>query len=386
MKILHTADWHVGKVLKGVPRLDEQRLVLDEMVSVARREAVDLVVVAGDVFETAAPTAEAQELAWSTLLSLRGTGADVIVVAGNHDPADQFDALRPVFAGLGITMAGRARRPDDGGVVELIARSSGERAHVALLPFVSQRGVVKAAQLMELDSAQAVGEYAARLTAVLAALTRGFSGDTVNLVVAHTTVWGGKLGGGERDAQTIFDYSVPGTAFPPTASYVALGHLHRTQELAGACPIWYSGSPIAVDFGETSDVKHVIMVDAAPGRPAKVRPVPLTATRALRTLTGTVAELADMADSMGDALLRVVVTEPARAGLADEVRAVLPNAIDVRVARRDVSGGSVDRAAREGRSPHELFAAFLAERSVVDPRVESLFAELLDAELTRGAS
>ncbi|MDQ1425021.1 MAG: repair protein SbcD/Mre11, partial [Acidimicrobiaceae bacterium] len=146
MKILHTGDWHVGKVLKGLSRLDEQRGVLAEIVEVARRERPDLVAVAGDVFESAAPPPEAQALAWRTVLDLRATGADVVVIAGNHDPADAFDALRPVFAGLGITVLGRPRRPDDGGVVEITTRE-GERAVVGLLPFVSQRGVVKAAEL-----------------------------------------------------------------------------------------------------------------------------------------------------------------------------------------------------------------------------------------------
>lgn len=389
MKLLHTADWHVGKVLKGVSRLDEQRAVLAEIVEVARAEQVDLVVVAGDVFETSVPGADAQQVAWHTLLALRATGAAVVVVAGNHDPADAFDALRPVFAGLGITLLGRPRRPDDGGVVELTT-TGGERVRLALLPFVSQRGVVKAADLMAIDAAQLAGEYAARLTAVLAALTGSFDATAVNVVVAHATVRGGVLGGGERDAQTVFDYTVPATAFPPTTTYAALGHLHRTQDLPAACPLWYSGSPIAVDFGEQADPKHVLLVEAGPGLPAKVRRHMLGAPRGLRTVKGTVAQLAAMAGEVGDDLLRVVVTEPARAGLAGEVRAVLPNALDIRVERADdgdsprvgvagVDGGHV------GRSPHELFAAFLAHRGMEDPRVQVLFAELLDAELAERA-
>ena len=229
MKLLHTADWHVGKVLKGVERLGELREALAEIVALAEREAVDAVLVAGDVFESAAPGAEAQGLAWATLLALRATGAEVVVVAGNHDPAEWFDAWAPVFAGAGITMLGRPRRPDEGGVVELVARSTGEVLRVALLPFVSQRGVVRAGELLELDAAQMAGAYAERIAAVVAALTAGFTVEAVNVVVAHATVRGGVLGGGERDAQTIFEYSVPATVFPPSVSYVALGHLHRLR-------------------------------------------------------------------------------------------------------------------------------------------------------------
>ena len=382
MKLLHTADWHVGKVLKGVSRLPEQRSVLAEIVDVARREAVDVVVVAGDVFDTAAPSAEAQEVAWRALLELRSLGADVVVVAGNHDPADTFDALAPLFAGVGITLVGRPRRPDEGGVVELVARGTGELVRLALLPFVSQRGVVKAAQLLELDAAQAADEYAARIALVVGRLTAGFRADAVNVLVAHTTVRSGVLGGGERDAQTVFEYTVPGTAFPAAASYVALGHLHRRQQLPAACPVWYPGSPIAVDFGEEADTKHVLVVEAAPGRPAAVRPVPLAAPRPLRTVRGTLLELATIVGEVGDALLRVVVSEAARPGLADEVRALLPNALEVRVERLDTA--PVPAQKRTGRSPHELFDAFLADRQVDDPRLVALFADLLDEQLSGG--
>ena len=147
MKLLHTSDWHVGKVLKGVARLDEQRAVLAGLVDLARREAVDLVVVAGDLYESAAPPAEAQGLVWSTLLDLRGTGAAVVVVAGNHDNAAHFEALRPLAAVAGISLLGRVRRPDDGGVID-VTTGAGERARVAALPFLSQRYVVRAAELI----------------------------------------------------------------------------------------------------------------------------------------------------------------------------------------------------------------------------------------------
>jgi exonuclease SbcD len=209
-------------------------------------------------------------LAWKTVLDLRATGASVVVIAGNHDPADAFDALRPVFAGSDITVVGRPRRPDDGGGVELTTRT-GERAVVGLLPCVSQRGVVKAAELFALDLSDLAAVYATRLTRLIEALAERFRSDAVNLLVAHGTVRGGKHGGGERDAQTVFDYTFPGNAFPASTSYVALGHLHRRQELPAPCPAGYSGSPFGVDFGEENDTKGVLLVEALVGRPAQVR-------------------------------------------------------------------------------------------------------------------
>ncbi|HEU5448563.1 MAG TPA: exonuclease subunit SbcD, partial [Acidimicrobiia bacterium] len=304
MKLLHTSDWHVGKILKGLPRLDEQRAVLGGIVDLARRETVDLVVVAGDLYESAVAPPDAQALVWSTLLDLKETGADVVVISGNHDNAAQFEALRPLAAAAGITILGRVRRPDEGGVVEITTRA-GERAKVAALPFLSQRYVVRAAQLMSGEAAEHAGSYAERCRLLLDGLCTGFGADTVNIVVAHAMVRGGRLGGGERDAQTIEDYYVDPTAFPVTAHYVALGHLHRTQPLPGGAPIWYSGSPIQVDFGEGGDDKHAIVVEASAGRPAEVRAVRLEHVRRLRTVEGTLAELRAHT-GLADDLLRVV--------------------------------------------------------------------------------
>jgi exonuclease SbcD len=170
---------------------------------------------------------------------------------------------------------------------------------------------------------------------------------------------------------------------------VALGHLHRTQPLPGAVPIWYSGSPIQVDFGEGGDTKHAIVVEATAGAPAKVRPVPLDHVRRLRTLQGTLAELRAGAGSAGDDLLRVVVDEPARAGLADDVRALLPNAVDVRIAA-PAAPPEESAPSRAGLSPHQLFAAYLEAQGVDDERVVRLFSRLLDeatasGETARGA-
>ncbi len=377
MKILHTSDWHVGKTLRGASRLDEHRAVLAEIATIAAEEQVDLVLVTGDLFESAAPPPDAQRVVWDALLALRATGARVIAIGGNHDNQYALDAWSPVFAAAGITLLGHATRPELGGVVELTTEA-GERAHIVLLPFVSQRYAIHTEQMLELDAAQAAGLYAERMRLLIAALSAGFRADTVNLVAAHCFVRGGTLGGGERDAQTIFDYSVEGLHFPKRANYIALGHLHRTQRMAAPAPAWYAGSPIQVDFGEEQDVKHVLLVDAEAGVPARVTTRELTSPWTLRTVRGSLAELNELAQSVGDAWLRVVVREPTRAGLADDVRALFPRAVDVRVEVDVPAGPTCEGMGRRGRSPHELFAEYLASEGIDDPRVVRLFDRLYD--------
>jgi exonuclease SbcD len=381
VRFLHTSDWHVGKLLGGRSRLDEHRAVLGEIVEIAARETVDAVLVVGDLFETAAPSPEATALVYDTLLALRATGAAVVVVGGNHDQQHHLDAVAPLFAATGVTVVGlptgreRAR-------FELTNRAGTERALVAALPWVSQRWAVRSEQLMNTNAAGATQYYAARVANLIEWLCDGFGPGTVNIVVAHAMVRGGVLGGGERDAQLIDEYAVPAAAFPVAANYVALGHLHRTQHIPGAAPLWYSGSPIQVDFGEEADVKQVLLVDAPVDGATKVTPVALTRGWELRTLRGTFDELAAMAGDTGDAWLRLRVREQPRPGLAEDLRELFPQAVKVEIARDprpvDPTAAVTGRRTR-GTPPRELFTEYLDHTgNARDERVLALFDTLLD--------
>lgn len=383
MKFLHTADWHVGKTLKGTSRLPEHTAVLAEIVTIADREQVDAVLVAGDVYDSSAPSADAQRLVVHTLLELRRTGAEVIVIAGNHDHPATFDAYRPLMGIAGITVVGNARRAGDGGVVTFTARSTRERVNVAVLPFVPQRYAVRAAQIVENTPAQNSAKYDEQVRRLLAHLTQAFTDDAVNIVMSHLTVLGGTHGGGERAAQTVFEYYVPATAFPATAHYVALGHLHRYQELPAPCPVVYAGAPLPVDFGEQDNTSVVVVGTAAPGTPAKYAPVPITSGRRLRTVTGTLAELTARVAEFGEDFLRVRLTEPARAGLREAVHDTLPNALEIRIDPAFAAPVHPDRPAtdRADRTPSQLFAEYATTSGLQDPRVLALFDELND-ELT----
>ncbi len=377
MKILHTADWHVGKTLRGRSRAEEHRAVLEEMAETAEGEQVDLVLVAGDLFDSAAPSPEAEGIVYRALLDLAETGAQVVVVAGNHDNPRRLQAVAPLLDLGRVVVASFLKRADEGGVVKVDTRS-GETAQLALLPFLSQRYVVKADDLMGLDPDQHAQKYAGRVRLILGELTGGFGADTVNLVVSHTTVAGGRSGGGERSAHTIFDYQVPASAFSGPIHYVALGHLHRPQRIPGSSPIWYSGSPLQLDFGEVEDHKSVLLVEASPGKPAEVRRVRLRAGRRLRTISGSLQQLQDLAGTTGDDYLKVVVHQQARPGLGEQVRDMFPEAVDVMVVASE--RGQVPKGPRRSgldRPPRELFCEYLAERDAFDERLVALFDELL---------
>jgi DNA repair protein SbcD/Mre11 len=382
MKILHTSDWHVGKVLKGQDRSDEHEAVLRSIVQIARDEDVDLVLVAGDLFETAAPSPKAQGLVMRALLALKEDHRQVVAIAGNHDNANLLDSVyRPVLGELGLHLLGTPKAPGSGGTLQLTTRA-GEKATVAAMPFLSQRYAVRAAELLLHEQAEHALDYARRVAAIVATLTEQFGEDSVNIVMAHATLLGGRRGGGERDVQTSFEYEVPASIFPASAHYAALGHLHRQQEIPAPCPAFYSGSPLAVDFGEEANEPGALIVTAAPGVRADARNVPVVGGRRLRTLRGRLDQVIEEGERAGDAYLRVILAEQARAGLGDLVREKLANALEVQLddahRPRPGSHGGQDGPSRAGRSPVQLFGDYLNEQNVADERVERMFAELLE--------
>lgn len=381
MRLLHTADWHVGKAIRGRSRAEEHRAVLDEIVSIARARSVDVALVAGDLYDGATPSAEADDIVYRALLDLAGAVQHVVVVAGNHDNPNRLAAVRPLLELTNVHVTPRIARPADGGILELDIHP-GERFRAVLLPFVSQRGIVRAEDLMAHDADEHAQKFADRLVQVVGKLCDNMPGDAVNVLVGHAMVHGGVLGGGERSAHTIFDYSIPTTAFPSGLHYVALGHLHRTQELPAACPVHYCGSPLQLDFGEQLDTKSVKVIEARAGRPAKVEEVPLSRGRKLLTLRGSLDAIADRIAQRGDDYLRIELDERPRHGLADEVRELSPNVVDVRIANRTDGDGGKRNGPDPGQAdPIALFDQYLKERKEGDTEpLRTLFRALLEAD------
>jgi exonuclease SbcD len=174
-------------------------------------------------------------------------------------------------------------------------------------------------------------------------------------------------------------YAVPASIFPASTHYVALGHLHRRQQVPGPCPVHYCGSPLAIDFGEEENQPSVSIVDISARTAAKVRAVPIESALPLRTVRGTLIDLS-LLKVDPEAWLRVYVKERPRAGLKEDVQELLPRALEVRIDAEALP--ALETAARPegstGRSPRELFAEYLASRNVADDAVAGLFNELYE--------
>lgn len=330
MRFLHTGDWHVGKALRGRSRMDEFADAVEQVVGIAKDEGVDAVLLAGDVYEQRSPVPEADEIVFECFVRLHEARIPLVVIPGNHDAAVRLAAIGKLARPLGVHVAPRIARPDDGGVIEVPNRAGDEAMIVACLPFIPERHYGDAADLFESAAKWHMG-YADGVGALLEGFARSFRADRVNVMLAHLFATGAQFGGGEREVSITINYAVPPARLPGTASYIALGHIHKPQNVPGApAPARYPGSLIQLDFGEVNQQKSVTIVDVAPGRPAKIREVPLTAGRKLVDLHGTLDELRAKVEAAGDAFIRAtVLTDGPVPGIADQVREFMPNALQV---------------------------------------------------------
>jgi exonuclease SbcD len=358
VRFLHTGDWHIGKAIRGRSRLDEFAAVLSEVVGIAVDEKVDALLLAGDIYEQRAPAPEADVLVFETFVQLFEQGIPVVAIPGNHDSAVRLEAVGKLLRAINVTMVPKVARPDEGGIVELRSRDGFERAQIACIPFIPERRYGDAASLFD-STADWYQSYAAGVGHLLKAYADALDDGAVSIVLAHLFAAGAKLGGGEREVSIGLNYAVPPSQLPGTVNYIALGHIHKPQDVAGApAKTRYPGSLLQLDFGEVDQAKSVTIVDATAGKPPSVRAVPLRSGRRLLDVRGTLDELATTASDVGDAFLRVFVkTAGPVPGIADRVRELLPNAIDVHLEYERAEEGARD-AALSSLGPRDQFLAY----------------------------
>ncbi|MFP5224259.1 MAG: exonuclease SbcCD subunit D [Actinomycetota bacterium] len=332
MRFLHTSDWHIGRTIRGRDRMQEAAAVLDEIVEIAADARLDLVIIAGDLFDARVPPAEAEKLVNQTLLRLRDTGAAVVAIAGNHESQPRLEAVVPLFAELGIHLVTKVRLPGDGGIITVPSRSGEETAEIACIPFVPERAFGDASSVFE-DIGSWPAAYADQMARLLQVFASHMTPGTLHLMAAHLLASGARFGkgGGEREVTLGPNYAVTASSLPPTLTYLALGHIHQPQRVKGApSPTWYSGSPWMLDFGEERDDKSVQIVEASAGKPPKVEQVRLGRHRRLVTLKGPLSELLSEAEAHDEHYVRLLVElDGPQPGLADQLRDAFPGAVTI---------------------------------------------------------
>lgn len=298
IKILHTADWHLGKKLDHFSRFEEQKLVMNEICEIADKQNADIILVAGDLFDTFNPPVEAIDLMYKTLKRLTNNGKrPVIAIAGNHDSPDRIDAPNPLARECGILFIGNPNSvvskiniengfeisQSEEGFLEIKLPQSDFPIRIIAMPYANELRLKT--YLGSEDREEHLNQLLQTSWASLANKYCDTSG--VNLLVTHLYMM--KRGGaileepeGEKPLRIGNADVVYTDCIPDQIQYTALGHLHRFQEVGGhQSPVIYSSSPLCYSFSETGQDKKVVLIEAEPNIPVRVSAIPLQSGRVL---------------------------------------------------------------------------------------------------------
>lgn len=385
MRIIHTADWHLGRTLEGRSRLPEQADFIDELVEMVEEERIDLILMAGDLFDTYNPPAEAEELFYESLARLTDLGRrKMICIAGNHDHPDRVAAATPLAENQGIYLLGLPAAE----VIQIRFPNCEEEVRIYALPYPSESRLRKV--LSEEIAEEAIRlAYDQRIAQMFADKRCFFSPHTVNLAMSHLFVQGGIESDSEREIQVGGAYTVSPASLPDYVQYVALGHLHRPQNVKGSpAPARYSGSPIAYSFSEAGQAKSVTLLEVKPNQPPKIEELyirsgrPLVTWEAKEGIEQLMAWLEEGRDRNAWINVEVHVNEALPADLTHKIRKAHAGILHVRPVYPELAKER-EQIRISQYSIEELFTRFFKRQTngaEPDPETVQLFLQLIEEE------
>lgn len=278
LTLLHTSDWHLGRRLYGKPRYDEFKQFLDWQLQTLREQKVDVLLIAGDIFDTTAPSNQAQNLYYDFLSQVCHTDCrHVIIVAGNHDSASFLEAPKQLLKAFNIHIIGSMTDTPTDEVITLSDKSEQPELIVMAVPYLRDRDVRTVGHGERLEDkerklTQGIKAHYAQIADIAIAqqaqLHAKYKRSIPIVATGHLFTVGGQTmeGDGVRDLYVGSLGSIGAEIFHPQIDYVALGHLHIPQAVGGQPHIRYAGSPIAMGFGESRQQKqvHLLRFDADP--------------------------------------------------------------------------------------------------------------------------
>ena len=325
MRILHTADWHIGQRLHERQRTDEHEQFLNWLLKTIQEHQVELLLVSGDIFDTALPSSESTNLYYRFLYRLFSeTNAYAVITAGNHDSPRHLEAPREFLEMGRIYVVGTADEPTK--CVVTLPREN-PRVAVAAVPFLSESDLRHLSYETEADRNE---RYRERFKAFYADCIAAMPAELPKILMGHLFVQGGKIGDSERNVQIGGATATHASDFPKDVSYVALGHLHRPQTIKGTdYPIQYSGSPIPLRFNETGYRKVVYLMELSDdGTLIRDAEIEIPVFKELCTVEGDEASVISEAmagDWAGKYIqIKLKLTAP-RVGISDEIRQAFSN-------------------------------------------------------------
>lgn len=382
MRLLHTSDWHLGKLTDNVSRRPDHECIAAEIVTIARDFAPDLILHTGDLFDAFMPSVEDMRFAAEALDELADV-APVVVLCGNHENPKLFALFNRLRGNDRLRFVDKARPPRVGGILEYPTRD-GERIRLAALPFVRNTTYIE--DFADPATWSSVyGDNIAFVERVYGeALAEGDIKRDISIFAAHLHVTGAVLARSERTVH-IDDYATRPEAIP-IVTYAAFGHIHKPQDIGGRGWARYAGSPLQIDFGEVGERKSIVLVEAKPGGNVRRELAELRGGRPLRQVRGTLDAIATQSDGLAGSLARVTVEHSGALRLMFErVAELLPETtllrVDVLDPNRHVEAVEPASGAVEA-DLGELFGAYVSEHgnaAADNKRVVAVFNDALRA-------
>ena len=319
MRILHTSDWHIGHRLYERRRIEEHRQFLDWLLTTLQENAVDVLLVAGDIFDTALPSSEATDLYYRFLFQLYDeTHAHAVITAGNHDSPIHLAAPQEFLRMGRIHVIGLASEPAEC-VVTLPFKNPS--VAIAAVPYLSESELSHISFETEPERAD---RYRERLKVFYRQCIERMPPGVPKILMGHLFVHGGRVGDSERNIQIGGATAMQISDFPDDVAYVALGHLHRPHAISGASyPVQYAGSPLPLRFNEANYAKKVYLLDVPASGDVRVEEIEVPIFKELRTVAGNLDEVGLMAMSPewdGKYIQVQLKLEQPEVGISDRIR------------------------------------------------------------------
>ena len=319
MRILHTSDWHIGHRLYERRRIEEHRQFLDWLLTTLQENAVDVLLVAGDIFDTALPSSEATDLYYQFLFQLYDeTHAHAVITAGNHDSPTRLAAPREFLRMGRIHVVGLASEPAE---CVLSLPSENPSVAIAAVPYLSESELSHISFETEPERAE---RYRERLKVFYRQCVERMPPGVPKILMGHLFVHGGEESGSERNIQIGGATAMQISDFPDDVAYIALGHLHRPHGISGASyPVQYAGSPLPLRFNEANYSKKVYLLDVPASGDVWVEEIEVPIFKELRTVAGNLDEVGLMAMSPewdGTYIQVQLKLERPEVGISDRIR------------------------------------------------------------------
>ncbi|MFI8579748.1 exonuclease subunit SbcD [Ectopseudomonas khazarica] len=383
LRVLHSSDWHLGQHFMGKTRQAEHQAFCAWLLEQVRTHAVDVLLIAGDVFDTGAPPSYAREQYYRLVVELRDAGCALVVLGGNHDSPAMLGESRSLLAQLGTQVVPAVGLDLAEQVLVLNDRRGQPGAILCAIPFIRPRDVLasqagQSAQDKQQSLQQAIAAHYQALHA-LALERRNEIGQPLPIIATgHLTTVGASASESVREIYVGSLEAFPISAFPP-ADYIALGHIHRPQKVGGLEHVRYSGSPIALSFDETRQQKEVLLLEFGEASLQSITPLavpvfqPMASLRgSLKELAGAIAEVAAQGTGERPVWLEVQVsTDDYLSDLQGRISALCEgHAVEVLRIRRERGNASASLASAARETLDEL--------SVEDVFARRLQQEVLD--------